>query len=167
MFNFRSVGAIALLTAGLGTAACVSTQTQQSPGEYVDDSVLTTKVKAALFEPAPPERELTICERPGRPAAVAQDPKLEASFSAFARTWLEKLRKARTAKDAPRGNSKMRAEFETELRQTQSTRVPWVGILRYCEETLRCMVASTASCQVSKTTAVAEIFPFQAGQWRY
>ena len=39
--------------------------------------------------PAPPEREFTICERPARPAAAAQDPKVEASFRAFARTWLE------------------------------------------------------------------------------
>jgi len=50
MFNFRSFGAIALLTAGLVTVACVSTRIQQSPGEYVDDSVLTTKVKAALVD---------------------------------------------------------------------------------------------------------------------
>ena len=37
---------IGLLTAFLG---CVSTQTQQSTGQYVDDSVITTKVKAAIF----------------------------------------------------------------------------------------------------------------------
>jgi hypothetical protein len=164
MLNLRSVGAIVLLTAGLVMAACVSTQTQQSPGEYVDDSVLTTKVKAALFDDPGTK---AICGRPARPSAAAQDPKVEASFSVFARTWLEKLRTAGAANDAQRGRRQIRAEFETELRQTQSTRVPWVGILRYCEETLRCTVASTASCQVSKTTAVAEIFPFQAGQWSY
>ncbi len=50
MLSFRSIGVIALLSAGLMTAACVSTRTQQAPGEYVDDSVLTTKVKAALFD---------------------------------------------------------------------------------------------------------------------
>ena len=61
MFNFRSVGAIVLLTAGLVTAACVSTQTQQSPGEYVDDSVLTTKVKAALFDdPVTKARQINV-----------------------------------------------------------------------------------------------------------
>ena len=117
--------------------------------------------------PAPPERELTICERPARQPAAAQDPKVEASFSAFARTWLEKMRKAGAAKIAPGSRRQIRAEFETELRQTGNTRVPWLGILRYCEETLRCTDASSASCQVSKTTAVAEIFPFQEGKWRY
>lgn len=37
---------IGLLTAFLG---CASTQTTQSTGEFVDDSVITTKVKAAIF----------------------------------------------------------------------------------------------------------------------
>lgn len=117
--------------------------------------------------PAPPERELTICERPARQPAAAQDPEVEASFSAFARTWLEKMRQAGAAKIAPGGRRQIRAEFETELRQTGNTRVPWLGILRYCEDTLRCTGAGSASCQVSKTTAVTEIFPFQGGKWRY
>lgn len=117
--------------------------------------------------PAPPERALTICERPARQPAAAQDPKVEASFSAFARTWLEKMRNAGAANIAPGSRRQIRAEFETEVRPTDSTRVPWLGILRYCEETLRCTGASSASCQVSKTTAVAEIFPFQGGKWGY
>ena len=29
-------------------AACAATRTQESPGEYVDDSVITTKVKSLL-----------------------------------------------------------------------------------------------------------------------
>ena len=35
-----------LLTAALG---CASTRTHEGTGEYVDDSVITTKVKAAIF----------------------------------------------------------------------------------------------------------------------
>ena len=31
-------------------AACASTRTQESTGEYVDDSVITTKVKPCLQE---------------------------------------------------------------------------------------------------------------------
>ncbi len=38
--------ALMLLTA----AGCASTQKQSGPGEYVDDSAITTKVKAMLFE---------------------------------------------------------------------------------------------------------------------
>ncbi|ABI56471.1 BON domain-containing protein [Alkalilimnicola ehrlichii MLHE-1] len=33
----------------IGLAACSPTETRQAPGEYVDDSVITTKVKAAIF----------------------------------------------------------------------------------------------------------------------
>lgn len=37
---------IALVTAFLG---CASTPTRESSGQYVDDSAITTKVKAAIF----------------------------------------------------------------------------------------------------------------------
>ena len=41
---------IGLITAFLG---CAATQKRESAGQYVDDSVITTKVKAAIFdEPA-------------------------------------------------------------------------------------------------------------------
>ena len=37
----------------LATAmGCASTATQEGPGEYVDDTVITTKVKAAFFNDA-------------------------------------------------------------------------------------------------------------------
>ena len=117
--------------------------------------------------PTPPARELTLCERPARAAAAAQDPEVDASFRAFARTWLEKMREAGAAKDAPRGRTQIRDEIETELRPTGSQQAPWVGVLRYCEQELHCTGADAASCQPSKSTAVTEIFRFQAGQWMY
>lgn len=40
---------IGLITAFLG---CAATQKQESTGQYVDDSVITTKVKAAIFNEA-------------------------------------------------------------------------------------------------------------------
>ena len=117
--------------------------------------------------PAPPERELTICERPAKPAARSQDPKIEASFRAFALTWLEKMRKVGAAMDAPGERKQIRAEFEIEQRPTGSKLVPWVGVLHYCEDTLRCTSASAASCQLSRSTAITELFPFRAGKWAY
>lgn len=46
--NIRSLTAIGV--AGLfAVAGCASTQTQQAPGEYVDDATLTGKVKSALI----------------------------------------------------------------------------------------------------------------------
>jgi hypothetical protein len=43
-----SLGIVALLTAGLVTAVCASNRTQQPPAEYIEDSVVTTKVEVAL-----------------------------------------------------------------------------------------------------------------------
>jgi len=40
----------ALVAAGAAGAGCTSTHTQESTGEYVDSSVITAKVKAALVE---------------------------------------------------------------------------------------------------------------------
>ncbi|HZS68389.1 MAG TPA: BON domain-containing protein [Burkholderiales bacterium] len=39
----------ALLLAVLFVAACAGTSTKESTGEYLDDSMITTKVKAAIF----------------------------------------------------------------------------------------------------------------------
>lgn len=107
--------------------------------------------------PAPPEpeRQLSLCERPARPAATVHDPAVEASFRAFAGGWLEKMRKAGAAKNAPGGPRLIGAAFETELKPTGSRQAPWVGLLRYCEQT------------PSKSTIVTEIFRFQAGKWVY
>lgn len=43
----QSVVCFALLTASVG---CAATQKRESTGQYVDDSVITTKVKAAIFK---------------------------------------------------------------------------------------------------------------------
>jgi len=49
--------ALALMTA----AGCASTQTQEGTGEYVDDSVVTTKVKAAILnEPSLSSAEINV-----------------------------------------------------------------------------------------------------------
>jgi len=40
---------IGLLTTFMG---CAATQTRESTGQYMDDSVITTKVKAAIFDEA-------------------------------------------------------------------------------------------------------------------
>lgn len=43
----RFMACVGLIAAFLG---CAATQTQQSTGGLIDDSVITTKVKAAIFE---------------------------------------------------------------------------------------------------------------------
>ena len=42
----KFLACLVLVTAFMG---CASTRTQEGTGEYVDDSVITTKVKAAIF----------------------------------------------------------------------------------------------------------------------
>jgi osmotically-inducible protein OsmY len=46
----RFFSAFFLALALLATAGCASTQKHEGTGEYVDDSVITTKVKTAILE---------------------------------------------------------------------------------------------------------------------
>ncbi len=48
LIRFFSAFFLALMI--LTAVGCASTQKQTSPGEYVDDSAITTKVKAMLFD---------------------------------------------------------------------------------------------------------------------
>lgn len=48
MKNRKSL--LAVLTAATLLAACAGTPTQESTGQYIDDSAITTKVKAAFVE---------------------------------------------------------------------------------------------------------------------
>lgn len=49
MSAIKKVAAAILATSLLGLAGCASTHKQEGTGEYVDDSMLTGKVKAAIF----------------------------------------------------------------------------------------------------------------------
>jgi osmotically-inducible protein OsmY len=45
----------------LSAVGCASTRTQSSAGEYIDDTVITTKVKAAIFnDPDLKSREINV-----------------------------------------------------------------------------------------------------------
>jgi osmotically-inducible protein OsmY len=54
--------ATALFTVSLlATAGCASTSTKEGTGEFVDDSVITTKVKASIFnEPTLKSTEINV-----------------------------------------------------------------------------------------------------------
>jgi osmotically-inducible protein OsmY len=45
----RFLSVFLLAIAVLSLVGCAPTETRQAPGEYVDDSVITTKVKTAIF----------------------------------------------------------------------------------------------------------------------
>jgi hypothetical protein len=51
MKQLNKILAAAFLAVSLGTVVgCAPTETKQGTGEYIDDSVITTKVKAAIFD---------------------------------------------------------------------------------------------------------------------
>jgi len=49
MFAIKTLTAFVAATMLLTAAGCASTRTQEGTGQYVDDSVITTKVKAAIL----------------------------------------------------------------------------------------------------------------------
>lgn len=53
-FSFAFLAAVLLMT----VVGCASTNKQSSTGEYIDDTVITTKVKAAILE----DKELKVSE---------------------------------------------------------------------------------------------------------
>jgi osmotically-inducible protein OsmY len=62
MRNLRKyVSALFLATTLVTVVGCASTSTQEGTGEYVDDTVITTKVKAAIFnEPTLKSAEVNV-----------------------------------------------------------------------------------------------------------
>ena len=50
MKTFNRMKSLLAIVALAGLMGCASTSTSEGTGEYVDDSVITTKVKAAIFE---------------------------------------------------------------------------------------------------------------------
>lgn len=44
------ITAAGLALSGSASLGCASTRTHESPGEYIDNSVITTKVKGAILE---------------------------------------------------------------------------------------------------------------------
>ena len=62
MFNPIKTGLIVIgLSLGVTLAGCSATSTRESTGGYVDNSVITTKVKAAIFnEPTLKSAEINV-----------------------------------------------------------------------------------------------------------
>ena len=113
--------------------------------------------------PAPLPRILTICERDAKPI-TGGDPAIAASFEAFSRGWIEKMKRVSVARGTAR-RTRIRDTYEMQLRPTGSPRAPYVGVLQYCEIGLSCGSASESSCVEASSTVVTELFRYQGGQW--
>jgi len=58
--------------------------------------------------------------------------------------------------------------FRVQLRPTGSAKAPYVGVLQYQEQQIRCEnPKARKGCKVVSTTPVTEIFRFQNGHWIY
>ena len=106
------------------------------------------------------------------PAAIpTNDPaqaRVEASFHTFASEWMQKMERAESQNRAKAKGASYRgyaSEFTTELKPTGSASAPYVGLLRYNEQT--CAAGSGGECQVARITKVTEIFRYQGGRWIY
>jgi len=95
------------------------------------------------------------------------------SFDRFASGWMKKMKRA---EESGRKRASARHSYrafadssmQTQLRPTGSTKAPYVGLLRYQEQQIRCQDPKTRrGCKVVSTTPVTEIFRFQDGHWVY
>jgi osmotically-inducible protein OsmY len=67
MNHFTRVSILVSAVALTALAGCASTQKQESTGQYVDDTAITTKVKAAIFnEPTLKSAEINVETFKGR-----------------------------------------------------------------------------------------------------
>jgi len=61
MKQLKSIYTVIVVILFLSMLGCASTSTTESTGEYIDDSVITTKVKAAIFnEPTLKSTEINV-----------------------------------------------------------------------------------------------------------
>ena len=67
MSKFTHISVLVAAVALTALAGCASTQKQESTGQYVDDTAITTKVKAAIFnEPTLKSAEINVETFKGR-----------------------------------------------------------------------------------------------------
>jgi len=104
-----------------------------------------------------------------RAAGAPTEAQAQRSFDAFAQSWMAKLERHATdgRQGGGHGYRAYTKEWQTELRPTGHKVAPWVGLLRYGEENYSCGNGKAASCSLSSTTPVMEIFRFQDGRWVY
>ena len=61
MKNFKQALSLLAIVATVGMAGCASTAKTEGTGEYIDDTVITAKVKTAIFEePALKSAEINV-----------------------------------------------------------------------------------------------------------
>ncbi len=101
-----------------------------------------------------------------------------AAFQKHARGWMADLEKneARNRSAAPVYSMADEVvirfdgygdDFETQVKPTGEAKAPYIGILRYTENTYTCLRDGSQQCTVTRTVPVSEIFSFRNGRWTY
>jgi len=107
------------------------------------------------------------------PRQDAAQQRASRSFDRFAAGWMKKMKKAEASgRKRALANHSYRAfsdnSMQMQLRPTGSSKAPYVGLLRYQEQQIRCEdPKARRGCKVVSTTPVTEIFCFQDGHWVY
>ena len=91
------------------------------------------------------------------------------TLETFARGWMKKLRNASETERVEgavsyRGYS---SRYKIELKETNKSPVPFIGVLQYQEHLVKCHRDKEISCERSGTHTVTEIFRFRNGRWIY
>jgi hypothetical protein len=102
----------------------------------------------------------------------------EASFQAFARDWMARVReRGEREHDNPRLTPGAREivgtyretgpDFETQLQATGRPGTPYVGVLHYTENVYTCSDLRATDCRVVFALPVTEVFRLRDGRWVY
>jgi hypothetical protein len=148
----------------------------------------TTKSKASKAKPAttvaPKAAKKKAAPKETVPVVTLTEDEALASFDTFTIDWMEKLRQTEEFQRTERmkvaeSSEGFSAEYNGYLshryivvKKTTSKDTPFVGILTYYQQTLRCVgktreEAVRGPFQQAGTSQVSEIFRFTKGKWHY
>lgn len=111
-----------------------------------------------------------------KPAPVAgpDAASVKASFDAFASDWMGRMQRVeednRRSPTLEAGVMSYRGygdDFRVEIKPTGSERAPYVGLLRYEEQTYGCSDEAAVQCWTVSRMRVTELFRYQDGRWIY
>ncbi len=104
---------------------------------------------------------------------------MQASFRSFAQGWMAKaLARGERNQQRPRAQAQgagglrfvyrgVGEDFDTRLEPTGNPSSPYVGVIRYTEQTFSCRDARGADCTLASSEPVSEVFRFRGGRWSY
>jgi hypothetical protein len=108
------------------------------------------------------------------PKAGPDAASVKASFDAFASDWMDRMQRVEDDnRRSPRmdsGRPSYRGygdDFRVEIKPTGYAPAPYVGVLRYEEQTYGCSDARATQCRMVSRIPVRELFRYQDGRWVY